>query len=118
MDRVNVELFKIYGGIALLVLTCIILALIVNDLLRRRMIFACSTLLIDSHEISKVSMDEKTERYLMKHRNHKLYRINESIEKRDNVLKYQLCLEKRAFEFYLKKRNIWNYDVVAVKMDR
>lgn len=117
MNKVNVEVFKVYGGILLLIVTCIILALIVSDLLRRRMIFACNSLLIDCKAISKVSMDEETESYLIKHRDNKLYRINESIEKRDNVLKYQLCLEKRAFEFYLKKRNIWNYDVVAVKMD-
>ena len=117
MNRVNIELFKIYGGLFLLVLTGIILVLIINDLLRRRMIFACNSVLIDHHEISKVAMDERTESYLIKHGNHKLYRINESIEKDNDILKYQLCLEKRAFKFYLKKRNIWSYDVVAVKMD-
>ncbi|KRK80969.1 hypothetical protein FD03_GL001104 [Companilactobacillus nodensis DSM 19682 = JCM 14932 = NBRC 107160] len=62
-------------------------------------------------------MDTETEQYLLENHHHNLYRINEQIERENGVLKYHLCLGKRAFKFYLKKRSVWNYDVVAVKMD-
>lgn len=117
MNRVNVELFSIYGGFFLLILVGIILALIINDLLRRRMILACNSLLVDHREISRVAMNSETENYLIKNHQHHLYRINEQIERDGKLIKYHLCLGKRAFKFYLKKKNIWSYDVVAVKMD-
>lgn len=117
MNRVNVELFGIYGGFFLVILIGIILALIINDLLRRRMILACNSLLIDHEEISKVALNPETKNYLIKNHHHNLYRINEQIERENGVLKYQLCLGKRAFKFYLKKRSLWDYDVIGVKMD-
>ncbi|WP_334329404.1 hypothetical protein [Companilactobacillus sp. HBUAS59699] len=117
MNRVNVEIFSIYGGFFLLILVGIILALFINDLLRRRMILACNSLLIDHDKISKVALNSETKNYLINNHHHNLYRINEQIEREDGVLKYHLCLGKRAFKFYLKKRNMWSYYVIGVKMD-
>ena len=40
----------------------------------------------------------------------------EMISKKDDIIRYKLCLKKRSFDFYLRKQNLWNYKVIAIKM--
>ena len=116
MNLSNVLVTEIYGGILLFVIAGIIIVLFINDLIRKRMVFACETALRDREKISQISVDNETAEYLRRNNNHELHRIDEIISKKDDIIRYKLCLKKRSFDFYLRKQNLWNYKVVAIKM--
>ncbi|PMD73906.1 hypothetical protein [Companilactobacillus nuruki] len=116
MDLSSVLMTEIYGGILLFIIGCIILVFFINDFIRKRMVFACRKVLLNKEKVVKISVDNKTADYLTRNNNHELYRVNEFISKENGVIKYRLCLKKRSFDFYLKKQNLWNYNVVAIKM--
>src|SRR5699024_11891270 len=62
--------------------------------------------------ISQISVDNETADYLRRNNNHELHRIDEMISKKDDIIRYKLCLKKRSFDFYLRKQNLWNYKVI------
>jgi len=116
MDFSNVVTTEIYGGILLFIIIGIIITLLINDYIRRRMIHACKSSLENSEKIAKISVDTRTADYLSRNNTHELYRVDEFIDKKDNIIRYRLCLRKRSFDFYLRKKNLLNYNVVAIKM--
>ncbi|WP_119325416.1 hypothetical protein [Companilactobacillus musae] len=116
MSLSNVVITEIYGGVLLVIVAAIIIVLFVNDFIRKRMVLACRNILLDREKISQISVDNKTADYLLRNYKHELYRVDEIISKENNLIKYKLCLKKRSFDFYLKKQNLWNYKVVAIKM--
>jgi len=116
MNFSNVVSTEIYGGILLIVILGIIIMLFVNDFIRRQMIFACKKTLENTDEIAQISVDHRTADYLKRNNKHELYRVDELISKKDDIIRYRLCLRKRSFDFYLRKKNLWNYIVVAIKM--
>lgn len=116
MSISGVEITEIFGGLLLLVMIIIIILLVGNDLIRKRMEFACQNALAHHEMIDNIAVDEKTSSYLRRNNNHELHRLNEYISKQNGVIKYRLYLKKRRFDFYLKKQNLWNYKVIAIKM--
>lgn len=116
MKLSSVVATEIYGGLLLLVMTGIIISLILNNFIRRRMVLACKKTLQNKEKVLKVSVNDETAAYLNRHRNEDLYRIDELITKRHDIIKYKLCLKKRSFDFYLKKQKLLNYKVIAIKI--
>ena len=116
MDWISVRTAEIYGGLLLLIMAIIIILLFINDFARKRMVFACSQALQNKDKISRISVDDETAEYLRDNNDYDLYRVDETISKRDDIIRYRLCLKKRRFDFYLEKNNLWNYKVVAIKM--
>lgn len=116
MNLTSVVTMEVYGGLLLLIITGIIIALFINDFIRRRMILACKNALENKAGISQIAADNETADYLQRNYNGSLYRIDELISKKDNVIRYKLCLKKRSFDFYLKKQKLLNYKVIAIKM--
>ncbi|MQS97488.1 hypothetical protein FHL05_06235 [Lactobacillus halodurans] len=90
--------------------------LFINDLIRKRMVYACRATLMDKDKIVQIAVDEKTADYLKSNSNQELYRVDDFISKEDDLIRYKLCLKKRSFDFYLEKKDFWNYKVVAIKM--
>lgn len=116
MDFKNVRMIEIYGGLLLVIIALIIIILFINDFIRKRMIFACRRTLLSKEKITRLSVDEATADYLKRNNDYDLYRVNEFISKKDDIIRYRLCLKKRSFDFYLRKQNLWNYNVVAIQM--
>jgi len=116
MDFSNVIYTEIYGGIILIVMIIIIVMLFINDIIRRQMVYACKKALENREKIARISVDKRTADYLRRNNDHELYRVDEFISKKDNIIRYRLCLRKRSFDFYLRKKNLWNYIVVAIQM--
>lgn len=117
MSLTNIEMFQFYGAAFLIAFAIFLVVVLMSNLTRVRMILACNSILKDKTIIKKVAADLKTKDYLLQHKGQDLYRVNEIIEKRGPIVKYNLCLEKRSFNFYLKRKAFWNYEVVAVKID-
>ncbi|KRL32407.1 hypothetical protein FD33_GL000571 [Companilactobacillus paralimentarius DSM 13238 = JCM 10415] len=116
MNISNVEMTEICGGLLLLVMIFIIILLVLNDLIRKRMEFACKHALANRQKIDDIALDEKTSSYLKRNNDHELHRLNEYVSKQNDVIRYKLYLKKRRFDFYLEKQNLWNYKVIAIKM--
>jgi len=116
MDITNVEMTRIYGGLLLFVMVLIIILLFINDFIRKRMISACNSAIKNRERIPEISVDSRTADYLERNCDHELHRIDEYISKKDDIVKYKLYLKKRRFAFYLRKQNLWNYKVLAIKM--
>jgi hypothetical protein len=116
MNLTSVVTMELYGGLLLLIISGIIIALFINDFIRRRMIQACKRALEDEDVIAEISADSATADYLKRNYNDDLYRIDELISKKGNIIKYKLCLKKRSFDFYLKKQKLLNYKVISIKM--
>ncbi len=116
MNLSNLIFTEVFGGLLLLFIIGIIITLFINDFIRRRMIQACEDVLEDKDIIAKISVDNATADYLKRNHNDGLYRIDELISKKNDVIKYKLCLKKRSFDFYLKKQKLLNYKVIAIKM--
>jgi len=116
MNLSNVVITEVYGSVLLLIIIGIIIALFINDIIRTRMIQACKKALADTDKISKISVDNETAAYLQRNHNDELYRIDELISKKDDIIRYKLCLKKRSFDFYLRKQKLLNYKVIAIKM--
>ncbi|KRN95118.1 hypothetical protein IV57_GL002000 [Companilactobacillus kimchiensis] len=70
----------------------------------------------NKEKITKLAVDGKTADYLARNQSYELYRVDEIISKKNDVIRYRLCLKKRSFDFYLKKKNLLNYNVIAIKM--
>lgn len=116
MNVSSIELAEIYGGLLLLIMVVIMILIFINDLIRKRMEFACKNALQNKLKIAEIAIDDKTAEYLKKNSKHELQRINEYVSRKNNVIHYKLYLKKRRFDFYLKKENLWNYKVIAIKM--
>lgn len=116
MDRSQVINAEIYGGILIGIILIITILLAVNDFIRKRMYSACNITLRNTQRIHRLSVDERTANYLKRYHRDNLYRVNEYISKKDNIIRYRLCLRKHSFDFYLKKQNLWNYKVLAIQM--
>lgn len=116
MSVSSVEMTEICGGLLLLVMIIIIILLVLNDLIRKRMEFACKDALANHQKIDDIALDEKTSSYLKRNNDHELHRLNEYVSKQNDVIQYKVYLKKRRFDFYLKKQNLWNYKVIAIKM--
>lgn len=116
MNLSNVVFTELYGGILLILITGIIAVLFVNDFIRKRMVLECRKVLRNKERIFKIAVDNETANYLINNSNQELYRVDENISKKNNVIRYKLCLKKKSFDFYLKKENLWNYKVIAIKM--
>jgi len=116
MKIFSVEVIKIFGLVLLFVMLTIIILLFIDDLIRKRMIEACDRALHNPQEITGISVDSRTAAYLKRNHDHQLHRIDENISKKDDIIRYRLYLKKRRFDFYLRKQNLWNYKVLAIKM--
>jgi hypothetical protein len=116
MDNSQVAIAEIYGGILIGIILIIIIFLMLNDVIRNRMYSACNRTLSSTQKIHRLSVDSRTAEYLKRYHHESLYRVNEYISKKDNIIRYRLCLRKRSFDFYLKKQNLWNYKVLAIQM--
>lgn len=116
MKQTIVEVMEIFGGFFLLLITCIIFIIIFNEFAHRQMVLACKNTLQNKDEVTKIAVDSKTADYLRKNCQNELYRIDEFITRKDNIIRYKLCLKKRNFDFYLEKQRLLKYKVIAIKM--
>ena len=116
MNNSQVITVEIYGTIVLSIIIVITIFVIINDLIQRQMYSACNRTLNNTHKINRLAVDKKTSDYLLRYHHDDLYRVNEYIAKKNDIIRYRLCLKKRSFDFYLKKQNLWKYKVLAIKM--